>query len=586
MDGRAPGDRSVDPAELLRGALEKIVFFECRVSQLESELRVALKTAERGRTDASAAHQRAVELEGAVAGARGARAEAERRSDDLAERVRLLEGERERLLAGLVEQAGLAGAPGADGDAAGEQADLAGFIAELRAEIDDLRRSRASDPLTPTLGSAVPRGSESTAPGEPAREPYASVATLGGRLASDGRASLTAGDAKLLRGQLATESDRVLFDQAIQRLRASDPVERLRAVRRLEALGPRAAAPLLAAAVSREPDAEVKVALLGALARVDEPFAADLAAGALEDRRPQVRAAALETLARLAPERAEPRILGALGDESPVVRRRGALLLALSKSPRADEALAAALRDADRGVARAAAAALAGRPSVAAQGALARALEHVDAGVRRSAAENLGRWSGERVDGEAPDHERRRVARRIAERLAAMGPAEVRSAVMGAAGTQPPNAMPTASALVVHRFPGRSVAGTPVAVQVAPSSRIDVSPSPHASAGGEGTGEGGRLAAARPRIAVAEAPLPLSPPQRLSARLPPASAGAREDSPLESTIVAELRAALRGRAAADLAGLLATPPNRVEAALSALAARGVVVMRGPRWYVS
>jgi HEAT repeat protein len=594
MDGRAPGDRSVEPAELLRGALEKIVFFECRVSQLESELRAAVKTAERGRTDASAAHQQAVELDAALAGARGARADAERRAEDLAERVRLLEGERERLLAGLVEQAGLAGAPGADGDAAGEQADLAGFIAELRAEIVELRRSSAPGPAAPAAGAREGSG-----------KPYASVATLGGRLASDGRASLTAGDARVLRGQLATESDRVLFDEALQRLRASDPVERLRAVRRLEALGPRAAAPLLAAAVGREPDAEVKVALLGALARVEEPFAADLAAGALEDRRPPVRAAALEALARLAPERAEPRILGALADESPIVRRRGALLLGLSKSPQADEALAAALRDADRGVARAAAAALAGRPSAAAQRALTRALEHVDAGVRRSAAENLGRWSGERVDGEAPDHERRRVARRIAERLAAMGPAEVRNAVMGSAGShRAPAAVPAASALLVHRFSGRSLAGGgPVAVRVAPSG------SPRAPALRPSSAVGSR---ARAAVAVVEA-TPLTPTlspagtgERENVRnappRSPAGTGEREnvrnapprfpagtgerDVQFEETIVAELRAALRGRAAADLAGLLAAPPDRVEAALRALASRGAVVMRGPRWYVS
>ncbi len=154
MDGRPPGDRSIDPAELLRGALEKIVFFECRVSQLESELRAATQTAERASADASASHRKAVELEGALAAARGAREEAGRRSSELEERVRLLEGERERLLAGLVEQARVAGAPGVEGDMAGDQADLAGFIAELRGELEELRRFKAG--VTVAAGPPVP----------------------------------------------------------------------------------------------------------------------------------------------------------------------------------------------------------------------------------------------------------------------------------------------------------------------------------------------------------------------------------------------------------------------------------------------
>jgi hypothetical protein len=63
---------------------------------------------------------------------------------------------------------------------------------------------------------------------------------------------------------------------------------------------------------------------------------------------------------------------------------------------------------------------------------------------------------------------------------------------------------------------------------------------------------------------------------------PPAVAAAVE---FEEAIVAELRGALRGRAAAELASLLAAPPARVEAALHLLSARGAIVARGPRWYV-
>jgi hypothetical protein len=547
MDGRAPGDRSIDPAGHLRGALEKIVFFECRVAQLESELRAALQTAERASADASATHRKAVELEGALAAARGARDEAQRRTAELSERVRLLEGERERLLSGLVEQARLAGAPEAAGDASGDQADLAGFIAELRGELEELRRFKAT--VEGATAKPLTRGPNLV---------HASVEQLGERFATDGRVGLTARDAGALRSQLTTETDRVLFEEAVERLRAEDPAARLRAVRRLEALGPRAAAPILAAAVGRERDAEVKVALLAALAHVDEPFAADLAGSALRDDRPAVRAAALDALARLAPDRAEPRVLEALGDASPIVRRRAALLLGYSKSAQADEALAAALRDADGGVARAAAAALSGRPSALAQQALARALEHADVRVRRSAADTLGRWTGERVDGDAPDHERRRAARRIAERLAAMAPAEVASAVTVAAGR------PRTAEVVVHGYAGAAVA------RAAPKARVAVAEV--------------ALAPRRQEVLLSPAPAGERPGEGAapSSSAPAASVVA---TGLEDAIVAELRGALRGRATAELAGLLSAPEGRIQESLNGLAARGAVVARGPRWYV-
>jgi HEAT repeat protein len=559
MGGRAPGDRSSDPAELLRGALEKIVFFECRVSQLESELRAAVKTAERASGDASASHRKAVELEGALAAARGAREESGRRSTELEERVRLLEGERERLLAGLVEQARVAGAPGAEGDMAGDQADLAGFIAELRGEIEELRRFKASvmgeGPHAPTLDRQHP--------------PHPSVEEIAGRLADEGRFGVSARDAGALRAQLTTQSDRVLFEEAIERLRAPEAATRLRAVRRLEAFGPGAAAPLLAAAVGREQDEGVKVALLGALARVEEPFAADLVASALQDRRPAVRAAALDALAHLSPARAEPCTLASLGDESTIVRRRAVLLLALSKSAQADEALAAALRDSDSGVARAAAAALAGRPSAGAQAALAHALEHGDARVRRSAAETLGRWSGERIDGDAPVHERRRAARRIAEKLAAMAPAEVRTAVVESADR------PRPTDLRVHRFAGRRISVATVRASAGPGPRQAPRPLAPALARG-GVGEAG-VARKAARVAVVEA----APARAVVVE----AAAPAELGPLDDAIVAELRAALRGRAATELSGLLSAPEREIETALQALAARGAVVARGPRWYV-
>ena len=63
MDGRRPsGDSASDPGELLRSVLEKIVFFECKVAQLESELAAARQVAERARADAATSRSREVEL--------------------------------------------------------------------------------------------------------------------------------------------------------------------------------------------------------------------------------------------------------------------------------------------------------------------------------------------------------------------------------------------------------------------------------------------------------------------------------------------------------------------------------------------
>ncbi|ABC83602.1 HEAT repeat protein [Anaeromyxobacter dehalogenans 2CP-C] len=521
---------AIDPEGLLRSALEKIVFFECRVSQLESELAAARTTAERARADAARAHRREVELEQAAAAERGARADAQAQADDLVERVRLLEGERERLLSGLVERARIGGATGADGAPGPEEggADLAGFIAELRAEIEALRAWKAA---AEAGGVRVDAGGAVHVP--KAREAAEGVSQLAGRFEAEGRVGLSGRDTDRMKELLATRADRVLYERSMDDLRAPDARTRQRAVRTLEALGSKAAAPLLAAALGREEDGEVKAALLGALARFKEPFAAPLAERALEDARPAVRVAALEALNAVASGDAEPRLADALSDPSPIVRRRAALLLGYAPGERAEAALSVALGDPDRGVARAAAAALSGRPTARAQGALARALEHPDESVRRAAASALSRVAGERIssDGSAPA--RRAASRRIAERLAAMDGAALRDAVMAGADALAP-ARPA-------QAPARpSTSSRRAAVQGSPRTAV--------------------------AVAVREA--------------------APADPGLDAGIVGEVRIALRGCTAADLSAVLGAPQPRVDAALAALAARGALVQRGARWFMA
>jgi hypothetical protein len=157
-----------------------------------------------------------------------------------------------------------------------------------------------------------------------------------------------------------------------------------------------------------------------------------------------------------------------------------------------------------------------------------------------------------------------------------MAPAEVRSAVMGAADRKP---APEAE-LLVRRFTRRGV----MQAALRPSGAVKAA-----------------APAVQPRVAVTGRASPLTP------TLAPAPAGAREvaagvkaraavavvEAPaeaakgdeLDGAIVAELRGALRGRTAAELAELHGAPPARVEAILQQLAARGAVIARGPRWYV-
>jgi HEAT repeat protein len=541
VDGVQGQVDGVGPEGILRSALEKIVFFECRVAQLESELQAARTTAERARADAAEARRREVELNQTAAAERGARADADARVEDLVERVRLYEGERERLLAGLVEHARVGGATGADGAPGPEEngADLAGFIAELRAEIEALRAWKAQ---AEAAGIRGPAGAIHAARGERSAE---SMPALAERFRAEGRVGISGRDADRLKDLLTTRADRVLYERSMDDLGVPDARTRLRAVRALEALGARAAAPLLAAALGREGDESVKAAILSALGRFREPFAADLCTRALDDARPAVRVAALEALASLAVADAEPRLTRALGDPSPLVRRRAALLLGFTAGDRAEAALSVALGDPDRGVARAAAAALSGRPTARAQGALARALEHPHQSVRRAAAATLARVSGEPVpaDGSAPTL--RAASRRVAAKLAAMDGRALREAVLSGAGE-----LPVVEARAAVPAPVRAQAPAHAApVQVA------------------------RAPALAPRAATAVAVL----------EPPPAPAA---PSALEQTIVFEVRAALRGSSPPELATALSAPLTAVVAALELLRVRGTLVQRGARWFTA
>jgi HEAT repeat protein len=543
------------PEDLLRGALEKIVYFECRLSQLEAELAAAREVAAREKDATASARGREASLEAEMARARAVLEDAQSRSLDLADRVRLLEGERERFLAGLIDQARIGAAPRQGAESPDEdRADLAGFIAELRAEVERLRPWKTA---AEQAGLSLPDD-------PPPREPRApeAVPALAARFDAAGRLGLTPAEAKRLEAQLPTRAERSLYEKSMDDLASADAGARRRAAECLRALGSKAASPLLAAAVGRERDPEVKAALLAALGTLAEPAAADIARRALDDQRPRVRAAALEALASLAKDRAEPDLLRALADPSPLVRRRAALLAGFLPGPGAEDALASALADRDASVARAAALALSGRPTARAQGALTRALDHREPGVRRAAADSVARWSGEPVDAEASSAERRRAARRIADKLAALSEGTLRDAVVAAAeeigapapstaaraGTPTPLRTPTAAPTPISTAT-RTRTATPAAIPPAPAAP-GLAPAP----------------LARTAVAVVDAPGP--------------------SDPLEEAVVAEIRAALRGRTLDELAAVVPGGRPAAEVALRSLAARGELAQRGARFFVS
>jgi hypothetical protein len=512
---------SGNPEALLRGALEKIVYFECRLSQLDSELSAARDVASREKESAAGARARETAAAAELARTRSELDIARHRESELSERVRLLEGERERLLTGLIDQARIAGAPG-DGAPAGEEADLAGFIAELRAEIDRLR------PWKIAAEAAGLRLDEAAVPAIP---PHAAVGEIARGFEAAGRLGMTRAEAIRMEHGMESRAERSLYESSMEDLASSDRHSRRRAADALRAMGSRAAAPLVAAAVGRERDEEVKVALLSALASLGEPAVAEVAARELSDARPAVRGAALDAVAALSGEAAEPRLLAALGDPSPLVRRRAVLLLGFARGPGVEEALRATLADRDAGVARTAALALSGRPTASAQGALARALDHGEESVRRVASTAVARWSGESVAAAAPAEDRRRAARRIAEKLSGVGATALHDAVVA----------------------------DPAAAQ-RPAAARAAAPRPAAPAAPAAFAATAQLA----RAAVAVVDLPSG-----------------DLSPGEEAVLLELRSALRGRTPEEIARIV---PGGADRALATLVARGAAVKRGVRYF--
>jgi len=343
-------------AQLLRAALEKIVFFEWRISELSGELAAAharCGTAEKARAEAEdearaasrltkAARIQCAELEAerarlsalltrpAHGGSEPGALDAERRraaaleADLEQSRAELARSraERERWLSEMIAQA----KTGDDDPAA-----LAQFISELRGEVIALRdHQKKCEALLAEAGIALPaleaphhresqppRGPE---PVEQARQMWA-----------EGRLSPIAATTTPFAVPLDPKESaaaRALADQCLRSLISADSARREQAARHLVAAPLASAAPAIASALSQEPDPKTRAQLAKALAACGGEGAAEMVAQLQSAPEPPlVRLAALEALCAI-PSRVREALEIAARDETAAIRRRAAALAA------------------------------------------------------------------------------------------------------------------------------------------------------------------------------------------------------------------------------------------------------------------
>ncbi|HYY51410.1 MAG TPA: hypothetical protein VE755_00990 [Myxococcales bacterium] len=355
-DGESDATGQPAAADLLRAALEKIVFFEWRISELGGELAAAharCANAEKGRAEAE---------EEARAAGRTAKAARLQTAELEAERARLsallvrpgagasdpaaLETERRRAmaLAAELEQARaelarsraererwvskmIAQARSSDDDPA-----LAQFISELRGEVIALRDyQKKCEALLAEAGIAPPafEASQPAPLPEPRRtaEPVQEARRMWaeGRLASPPPPALTTHFAMPPAAKVSAAAQ-ALADQCLRSLASADAGRREQAARHLVAAPLASAAPAVASALGAETDVKTRAQLAKALAACGGESAAEIVAQLQISTEPAlVRLAALEALAAI-PERARVALENAARDAAPAVRRRAAAL--------------------------------------------------------------------------------------------------------------------------------------------------------------------------------------------------------------------------------------------------------------------
>lgn len=555
------------PESLLKSALEKIVYFEARSTQLSNDLDQARNELERLKGELASAAQREIELRRVIAGleVRATRAHSER--EEAARVTDALRRERADLIAKMLDASRIHGADADVGDF-----DLAQFIAQLRQEVLVTRDSRPDAAAQAVLIEPVPASWNEPAPiPSTAVEPRAElvspkpapkaadelpaprpsgVTQVAHELRAQGRLDVSVRDLDALTGakSFPGRSEETLFGFSVRELSAPDSSARVRAADRLKALAHPAAAPVLAAALHAEQEPSVQVALLGALSSLAKAEAVPVVSPLLTSSSPDVRIAALKALLVLDVAQAGPHLAAATKDPDKAVRRRASLLALGLTGKEALELGAQAVRDSDADVRSLAALVLGASNAESARPLLLEAMRDADVRVRRSASQALSRLLGQDVSSlvNLDDAHRRREVRRIAQLPTLSAEAREARALEARAVAKPPKAVVEGS--------GRDV--------VAERSRRAASETSPLS--------GAQLAPAK-KIAVAV----------LEVEQAPATSEA-----LCGAILGELRSSIRGRQLDDLATNVSASSQETLRAVSALLERGQVVRRGLKYFVA
>lgn len=520
------------PETLLKSALEKIVYFEARSSQLSNDLSSSRSEVERLKADLGSAAQREIELRRVVAEleVRATRAHSER--EDAARVIEALRRERAELIGKMLEASRIH-RTGSGHEV--EDFDLSQFIAELRSEVI-LKRENAAAAVVPARVAAAAE------PSTFEQQPHG-VTAVGSELRSQGRLTVSAAQMAELGGAHAFQgrSEETLFGFSVRELSAIDVQARVRAAERLKALAHPAAAPALATALNSETEPAALVAFLGAISGLAHGEAVPVVQPHLASSSPDVRIAALKALLVLDATHAGPHLAAAMKDPDSAVRRR-ASLLALGLTGSSALALGEqAIRDPVADVRSLAALVLGASGAESARGVLLDAMRDSDMRVRRSASQAMSRLLGRDVTGlvSLEASQRRREVRRLVN--------------------EPARPVMPAPRPVARVAPPR------VPAQVAVLEAVETL-----------------------EVAVASPcqPQKLTQVINASARVAVLEVETEQAAGLLSSVLRELRASIRGCPVDQLmAGVNASQPQTLNA-LSTLLAQGQVVRRGHKYFVA
>jgi HEAT repeat protein len=610
------------PDALLKSALEKIVYFEARADQLHRELEAARQEVDRLKRELAETGQREIvarrgqaELE-----VRVNRAHAER--DELARINKALRDERTQLMGKLLDATRIHTSDHARDDVDDDLGiDLASFISQLRSEVLNPSGSPSSPMVeaAPIIRSTPPPVAARQAPERPPPpvpeedEPlftpgmhgFAVAAAVAPKVASvvaaspvvqqaqrlflEGRLGVSPQQLAELSGQMGPvgSADETLFGFSVRELSAANPAARIRAAERLKSLALTAAAPALATALHGETDPAVQVALLQTFAGLCRGEGASVVSPLLASPVAEVRISALKALLSLAPDEAAPHLAQAMKDPDRAVRRRASLLALGLEGAAARRLGEEAIHDTVPEVRALAALALGAANGEGARTLLLEALMDSEPRVRKAAAQSLSRILGQDVSSMVGLDEPQR--RREIRRLAALPVQPVRTPLVARPA---PGAAPVES---VSPTPAVARAPAPVAAAKppAPDARVAASAAPAQPAPAPAATLARSVPASAPErsgpVRAALAVMGTRPAPEVAAPEPSAPAARPGPSPVEAlctSLMADIRAAIRGRSMGELTSALSAPVELAQEALTLLLARGAVIRRGHKYFVA